>query len=93
MYVSAWAFRATSLAMDGETPVVYTWFMLSIISNRGYYLNWFQRGISSLIINGLGNSSELAVLDDHTMFEVIESMNQVYTAGISPSIAKEVAKK
>ncbi len=56
-------------------------------------LNWFQRGISSLIINGLGNSSELAVLDDQTMFEVIESMNQVYTAGISPSVAKEVAKK
>ncbi len=27
------------------------------------------------------------------MFEVMESMNQVYTAGISPSIAKEVAKK
>src|SRR4030042_76504 len=56
-------------------------------------LNWFKRGISSLIINGLGNSSELAVLDDQTMFEVIESMNQVYTAGISPSLAKEVAKK
>src|SRR4030042_7110823 len=56
-------------------------------------LNWFQRGISSLIINGLGNSSELAVRDDHTMFEVMESMNQVYTAGISPSMAKEVAKK
>jgi tetratricopeptide (TPR) repeat protein len=56
-------------------------------------LNWFQRGISSLIINGLGNSSELAVLDDQTMFEAIESMNQIYTAGISPSVAKEVAKK
>jgi tetratricopeptide (TPR) repeat protein len=56
-------------------------------------LNWFQRGISSLIINGLGNSSELAVRDDHTMFEVMESMNQVYTAGISPSVAKEIAEK
>jgi tetratricopeptide (TPR) repeat protein len=56
-------------------------------------LNWFQRGISSLIINGLGNSSELAVLDDQTMFEAIESMNQIYTAGISPSVAREVAKK
>ncbi len=56
-------------------------------------LNWFQRGISSLIINGLGNSPELAVRDDHTMFEVMESMNQVYTAGISPSMAKEMAKK
>ena len=56
-------------------------------------LNWFQRGISSLIINGLGNSSELAVCDDQTMFEVMESMNQVYTAGISPSLAKEIARK
>jgi TolB-like protein len=56
-------------------------------------LNWFQKGISSLIINGLGNSSELAVLDDQTMYEAIDGMNQVYTAGISPSMAKEVAKK
>ncbi len=56
-------------------------------------LNWFQRGISSLIINGLGNSSELAVRDDHTLFEVMESMNQIYTAGVSPSLAKEVARK
>jgi len=56
-------------------------------------LNWFQRGISSLVINGLGNSSELVVRDDHTMFEVMESMNQIYTAGVSPSLAKEVAKK
>jgi len=56
-------------------------------------LNWFQRGISSLIINGLGNSSELAVRDDHTMYEVMENMDQVFTAGISPSLSKEVAKK
>ncbi len=56
-------------------------------------LNWFQRGISSLIINGLGNSSALAVRDDHTMFEAIESMNHVFTAGISSSQAKEVAEK
>jgi len=56
-------------------------------------LNWFQRGISSLIINGLGNSNELAVCDDQTMFEVMENMNEVYAAGISPSLAKEIAKK
>jgi TolB-like protein len=56
-------------------------------------LNWFQRGISSLIINGLGGSSELAVRDDQTMFEVMESMDQVFTAGISPSQAKKVAEK
>src|SRR4030043_61664 len=56
-------------------------------------LNYFQRGISSLIINGLGTSSELAVCDDQTMFDIMESINQVYTAGISPALAKEVAEK
>jgi TolB-like protein/Tfp pilus assembly protein PilF len=56
-------------------------------------LNWFERGISSLIINGLGSSAELAVSDDQTMFEVIQSMDKVFTAGISPSQAKEVAEK
>jgi len=56
-------------------------------------LNWFQRGISSLIINGLGNSLELEVCDDQTMFEVLESMKQVNTAGISTSLAREVADK
>jgi TolB-like protein len=56
-------------------------------------LNWFQRGISSLIINGLAGSSELALRDDQTMYEVMESMNEVFTAGISPSQAKRVAEK
>ncbi len=56
-------------------------------------LNFFQRGISSLIINNLGSSSELAVRDDQTMIEVMEGMDRVFTAGISPSIAKEVAEK
>lgn len=56
-------------------------------------LNWFQRGISSLIINGLGGSSELTLRDDQTMFEVMESLNEVFTAGISPSQARKVAEK
>jgi TolB-like protein len=56
-------------------------------------LNFFQKGLSSLIINGLGNSSELAVCDDQTLFEAMGEMNQVYTAGITPSMAKEIAKK
>lgn len=56
-------------------------------------LNWFQRGISSLIINGLGSSSELNVCDDHTMFELIESIDQVNSAGLTISLAKETAKK
>lgn len=56
-------------------------------------LNWFERGISSLIINGLGNSSELSVADEYTMFDVFESMNQVMIGGMSESMAKEVARK
>jgi TolB-like protein/Flp pilus assembly protein TadD len=56
-------------------------------------LNWFGKGISSLIINGLGNSKELAVCDDNTMYEAMESLNQVYSAGISPSTAKDVARR
>jgi len=56
-------------------------------------LNWFQRGISSLLINRLGNSSELAVCEDQTMFEVMDGMKQIYTAGFSPSAAREVARK
>ncbi len=55
-------------------------------------LNWFSNGISSLIINVLGSSPELAVCDDHTMYEVTESSNQVYTAGISPARAQGIAK-
>ena len=55
-------------------------------------LNWFSNGISSLLINILGSSPELAVCDDHTMYEVTESANQVYTAGISPAKAQGIAK-
>ena len=55
-------------------------------------LNWFSNGISSLIINVLGNSTELAVCDDHTMYEVTQSANHVYTAGISPAKAQGIAK-
>ncbi|MEA1886397.1 MAG: tetratricopeptide repeat protein [Bacteroidota bacterium] len=55
-------------------------------------LNWFSNGISSLLINILGSSPELAVCDDHTMYEVTESSNQVYTAGISPARAQGIAK-
>lgn len=56
-------------------------------------LNWFQRGISSLITNGLGGSSELVVRDDQTMFEVVKSMDENFTAGLSLLQAKKVAEK
>jgi TolB-like protein len=56
-------------------------------------LNWFQTGVSSLIINGLGSSKELAVSDDQTMYDVIESLDKVYAAGLSPALAKKAAEK
>ena len=56
-------------------------------------LNWFGKGISSLIINGLGTSTELAVSDDFTMSEAMEGMTQVYTAGFTPAVARDIARK
>ncbi len=56
-------------------------------------LNWFQRGMSSLIVNGLGSSTELAVRDEQSMYELLESNDQVLTAGLSPSRSKEAAEK
>jgi len=56
-------------------------------------LNWFQRGISSLITNGLGSSSELIVRNENTMYEVMGDMGKVITAGISQSVARDLAKK
>ena len=56
-------------------------------------MNYFQRGLSSIISNGLGSSSELTVCDDQTMFEILSSINPVSTAGFSPSLSKEVAKR
>jgi len=54
-------------------------------------LDYLQKGISSLIINGLGCSEELTVLDDHTMHEVIAGMDRVASAGMSPSMARKAA--
>jgi len=56
-------------------------------------LNWFGKGISSLIINGLGTSSQLAVSDDFTMSEAMEGMTQVYTAGFTPAVARDIARR
>jgi TolB-like protein len=56
-------------------------------------LNWFERGISSLIINGLGASKELSVLDDQTLFDLTGGKGQVFTTALSPSKAREVAVK
>jgi len=56
-------------------------------------LNWFGKGISSLIINGLGKSEELSVCDDPTLSEAMHDMRRTYTAGMTPSLAKELAAR
>lgn len=56
-------------------------------------LNWFAKGISSLMTNGLGSSPELVVYDDQSLLEMMEGMDQINTAGISSSQAKEIAGK
>jgi tetratricopeptide (TPR) repeat protein len=56
-------------------------------------LNWFGKGISSMMTNGLGSSAELVVYDDQSLFEMMEGMNLVNTAGISRTQAREIAGK
>ncbi len=56
-------------------------------------LDFWQRGISELLINDLGTSSDISVLSSQTINEVIESMGQIQTASIIPSVAKEAAAK
>jgi len=56
-------------------------------------LYFWQNGISEFLINGLGNSEELAVTSSRVISEVFESSGKIYTASISPSLARETARK
>jgi tetratricopeptide (TPR) repeat protein len=56
-------------------------------------LDFWQRGISELLINELGTSGDISVFSSQTINEVIESMGQIQTASIIPSVAKEAASK
>jgi len=53
----------------------------------------WQNGISEYLINDLGSSEELTVLTTQVIFEVLSSTNQVSSASISPTIARETASK
>lgn len=56
-------------------------------------LDFWQRGISELLINDLGTSDQLAVLSSQAVSEVMAGMHQVQGASILPSIAREAALK
>jgi tetratricopeptide (TPR) repeat protein len=56
-------------------------------------LYFWQNGISEFLINGLGNSEELAVISSRVISEVFESSERIHAASISPSLARETAKR
>ena len=56
-------------------------------------LYFWQNGISEYLINGLGNSDELAVWSSQIISDVLEGTRQVSTASLAPDIARRTASK
>jgi TolB-like protein len=55
-------------------------------------LNYFQRGISSYLSNDLGNSPQLAVRDEQSIFELTTDLGEVNYAGFTTSSKQEMAR-
>jgi TolB-like protein len=55
-------------------------------------LNYLQRGLSTYLSNDLGNSEQLSVMDDHSVFELTRDMGEVNLAGFEPGKAGKVAR-
>lgn len=56
-------------------------------------LDWFSRGISSLLTNGLGSSEQLLVYNDQGVGEIMDGMREINTAGLTVSQARDIATK
>jgi len=56
-------------------------------------LYFWQSGISEYLINGLGNSDELAVWSSQIISDVLEGTRQVSSASLAPDIARKTASK
>ena len=56
-------------------------------------LNFWQRGISEILINDLGASKELLVASSLTLSEVHKSMRVKYSSSLLPAVANETAEK
>lgn len=52
-----------------------------------------ELGLQNLIITKLSNSDELTVRQSQTMYDILESTNQLNYASITPTIASEIALK
>jgi len=68
--------------------------VLPFMNNTGddSYNHW-EYGISELLISSLSTSNELTVIDNQTITDVIQNVENIQTASIGPNIAKQVASK
>lgn len=68
--------------------------VLPFMNNTGdeSYDHW-EYGISELLIGSLSTSNELTVIDNQTITDVIQNVENVHTASIGPEIAKQVASR
>jgi len=68
--------------------------VLPFMNNTGddSYDHW-EYGISELLISSLSTSDDLTVVDNQTITDVIQNVENVQAASIGPNIAKQVASK
>jgi tetratricopeptide (TPR) repeat protein len=68
--------------------------VLPFMNNTGddSYNHW-EYGISELLISSLSTSNELKVIDNQTISDVIQNVENIQTTSIGPDIAKQVANR
>ncbi len=68
--------------------------VLPFMNNTGddSFDHW-EYGISELLISSLSTSNELTVIDNQTITDVIQNVENVQSASIGPDIAKQVASR
>lgn len=68
--------------------------VLPFVNNTGdsSYDHW-QYGISELLINALSMSEELTIIDNQTIFEVINNFEETQKASIGVDLSREVATR
>ncbi len=82
----------TALNKAGENKKIIA--ILPFINNTGETSNdHWEYGISELLISALSRSNELKIIDNQTIIEVIDNVEDVQVATIGPDIAKKVASK
>ena len=75
---------------DGRISVAVMPFK-NMTGDSTYYM--WQEGLQNLLITSLSNSEELAVRQYETMFGILGNGKDINYSSITPSLAREVAKK